>query len=163
MERSGEARSARGVRGAAAVFVATGAYAGYSPFAPGTVGTLWGVALAWAVSGLSPLAWGGVVALAVVAAVALAGEARRHLGGKDPSMIVCDEAAGFAVASFMVPFTATNAILVFILFRIFDILKPPPVRTIERALEGGPGIVLDDVAAGVLANVAAQLITRFVL
>jgi len=149
------------------VFFATGAYLGYSPFAPGTVGTLWGVALAYGVSSIGPpTAMAAAVAAAVLAAVFFAGGAEGYLaarGGKDPSSIVCDEVAGFMVAALFIPFTPSNMILAFILFRFFDILKPFPVRTLDRMVHGGWGIVLDDVAAGVYANVAARLIMEYVL
>lgn len=137
-------------------FFATGAWAGCSPVAPGTVGTLWGVAIAW-------LAWPGgayvqapVVAAVFLASVYLAGRAAGDLGDADPSSVVCDEITGVLVAFFLLPFTPFNAIMVFILFRIFDILKPWPVSTADRRIKGGFGIVADDVVAGVYANICAR-------
>jgi phosphatidylglycerophosphatase A len=83
-------------------------------------------------------------------------------GDKDPAPIVCDEVIGFAFAAYLLPFTPANIILIFILFRFFDILKPYPAGLIDSRLEGGAGIVLDDVVAGVYANAAAHIILRFV-
>lgn len=80
------------------------------------------------------------------------------MGGKDPSSVVCDEISGILVSIFLIPFSAFNAILVFILFRFFDILKPYPIRLMERKIKGGPGIVLDDIMAGVYANISAHLV-----
>ncbi|MEE9614271.1 MAG: phosphatidylglycerophosphatase A [Thermodesulfobacteriota bacterium] len=145
------------------MFLATGAYSGYSPFAPGTVGTLWGIPLAFALSLLPPLWGAAALALAIVGACLLASEAAGIAEKKDPSCIVLDEIVGFGAATFLLPFTAQNVILAFILFRFFDILKPYPAGLIDSRLPGGAGIVLDDVAAGIYANVTAQIAIRFVL
>ncbi|MBI5599301.1 MAG: phosphatidylglycerophosphatase A [Deltaproteobacteria bacterium] len=155
-----------GLRKTLILFFATGAFSGYSPVAPGTIGTVWGVLISFLISTLSPspgaagaAAW---VTGAALAAVYFANEAQKILGGNDPKGIVCDEAAGFMAAMFLIPFTALNAILVFILFRIFDILKPFPAGFIDRRCGGGIGIVLDDMAAGIYANIAARVITGFI-
>lgn len=144
------------------IFLATGAYAGYSPLVPGTVGSLWGLAIYYFTFTLRPLEGALFLIIGIALSISVAGEARPILGGKDPSPIVCDEIIGFCVAAFALPFSLFNAILVFILFRFFDILKPFPAGLIDRRLGGGAGIVLDDVAAGIYANVAAQVITRLV-
>jgi phosphatidylglycerophosphatase A len=144
------------------IFLATGAYVGYSPAVPGTVGTLWGVAIYFLISNLKLPGQALVLGVGIALSILLAREARRILGGWDPAPIVCDEIIGFCVASFHLPFTLFNVILVFILFRIFDILKPFPGGFIDRHLKGGTGIVLDDVTAGLYANVTAQVIIRFV-
>ena len=145
-----------------ALFFATGSYFGYAPFAPGTVGSLWGIPLAFLVAEAGPIAGAIIIVIVTLAAIPIATKASKILNKKDPGSIVCDEIAGFAVAAFLVPFTATNMILVFILFRIFDILKPPPIRLIEK-LPDGTGIVMDDIAAGLYTNICVQLIIRFVL
>ena len=139
-------------------FLATAAYTGYSPVMPGTVGTLWGVVIAYLISGAGvPLQ--ALIILAVTAgSIYVAGEGAALFGEKDPSRITCDEVSGLLFAFFLIPFTPFNAILVFLLFRFFDILKPYPVSIIDSRVEGGLGIVADDCAAGVYANISAQII-----
>lgn len=139
-------------------FLATGAYTGYSPIMPGTAGTVWGVAIAYFISGAAWEAQALLTALITLASMVLAGQMVRHTGTSDPAIVVIDEVAGFLVSIFLIPFTAFNVILVFILFRFFDILKPYPAGFIDRTVEGGPGVVLDDVAAGVYANISAHLL-----
>ena len=147
---------------ACVLFLATGAYSGYSRFAPGTVGSLWGLPLAAILWQLPAPVAAVVLVLGLLGAIAIASEGSKILGKKDPGAIVCDEIIGFGFAVYLVPPGAANLILAFILFRIFDILKPPPIRWIER-LPGGTGIVLDDIAAGIYANIATQLIVRYAL
>ena len=89
-------------------------------------------------------------------AIWIAGEAEKMLGKKDPGCIVIDEIAGMAVTLLAIPFTLQNAIAGFLLFRFFDVLKPPPIRTIDKKVHGGVGIVLDDVIAGVFANLVLR-------
>ena len=84
----------------------------------------------------------------------------RELGKKDPSEVVIDEVAGQAIALIAVPLDWKYAIASLILFRAFDIVKPPPVRQLER-LPDGTGIMLDDVAAGLLALILVQLAAWF--
>ncbi|MCK4846177.1 MAG: phosphatidylglycerophosphatase A, partial [Deltaproteobacteria bacterium] len=121
------------------LFLASGTYLGYSPFAPGTVGTLWGIPVAIAITLIIPSSLGlhatmalqgGIIAILTVIAIIIASGAAKVLNAKDPGLIVCDEVVGFCMAAFMVELTVINIILVFILFRIFDILKPSPVSLI---------------------------------
>src|ERR1700761_8714581 len=81
----------------------------------------------------------------------------RESGREDPGHVVIDEVAGQLIALIAIPADWPHAILSLLLFRLFDILKPPPVRQLER-LPAGTGIMLDDVAAGILALIVAQLI-----
>ncbi len=143
---------------AVTIFIATAAYAGYSPVMPGTVGTLWGIAIAY-LEASTPLYTQALVMVLVFAiSVFFAGEAAAILGGDDPQNVVCDEVCGFLVSISLIKFTILNVILVFLLFRFFDILKPYPVSLIDRKVKGGLGIVLDDVAAGIYANICAHII-----
>ncbi len=142
-------------------FLATGAYTGYSPVMPGTVGTLWGVLIAYLISGAGPRIQALFIIAVFAASIYLAGEASRVFGKKDPSEITCDEVSGVLLAFFLIPFTAFNAILVFLLFRFFDILKPYPVGLIDSRVGGGLGVVLDDIAAGIYANISAQIVLWF--
>jgi phosphatidylglycerophosphatase A len=131
---------------------------GLSPVAPGTVGTLATLPLVallwWAAPG-----WvHALVALGVSAtAVWAARDARRIWGRDDPSQVVIDEAAGMLVASAFLPPSALALVTSFALFRAADILKPWPVSRLER-LPGAWGILLDDLAAGVIANLATRLV-----
>ena len=85
-------------------------------------------------------------------AVWVAHHAERIMGTKDPGAIVIDEVVGMLVACLGLSLTPASAVILFILFRLFDILKPFPVGWLDRRLSGGVGIVADDVAAGILAN-----------
>lgn len=142
-------------------FLATGTYTGLSPAAPGTVGTLWGVVIAWFTAPAPPLVQALVITVVFAASVYLSGEESRNHGRHDPGHIVCDEVAGVLVAFFLIPFSWLNAIIVFILFRLFDILKPWPVGALDKRIKGGLGITVDDIAAGVYANICAQVTLWF--
>ena len=138
------------------LFIAQGAYSGRSPLAPGTAGTVVGVLLFLALRNAAP-AW---YVLATVAVIAIgtwaAGEADRILGSKDDGSIVIDEIAGFLIAMFLVPVTWWSVAAVFMLFRFFDILKPWPADRLQ-SVPGGPGVMLDDIVAGIYANLLFRL------
>jgi phosphatidylglycerophosphatase A len=97
-----------------------------------------------------------VIALGIPASAAVA----RNSGMKDPQNVVIDEVAGQWITLLFVPVAWQTVLAGFILFRGFDILKPPPVRQLERLPEG-TGIVVDDVAAGVYALLMMQLLLHF--
>ena len=99
-----------------------------------------------------------LVAALIFFAVWISGQAEKLLGAKDPGCIVIDEIAGMAVTFLGVSFSVPAAIIGFILFRFFDILKPFPVGYMEKRFSGGLGVVMDDVAAGAMSNVALQVI-----
>jgi len=92
-------------------------------------------------------------------AIAIASAAEKILKQKDPGQIVIDEIAGLAVTFAGLPFNLKTVLAGFIIFRAFDILKPFPIRVLEKRVGGGAGVVLDDVLAGVYAN----LVMRFVI
>jgi phosphatidylglycerophosphatase A len=140
--------------------IATMFGAGYSPIAPGTVGTLVTVPLAYALGRMgAPVLW---VATLIVIGVAVwaASRAERIFGEHDASKIVIDEAAGYLVAVAVAPGSAAHLVPAFVLFRVFDILKPPPIGAIDRGVRGGLGVVLDDVAAGAYAAGVLYLLDR---
>jgi phosphatidylglycerophosphatase A len=141
--------------------LASGFGAGFSPVAPGTAGTLVAVPLAWALS-LAPL-WPrlALVAAALPPAAWICGAAARQDGGKDPGWVVLDEILGFLVATAFVPAGPAVYLAAFLLFRLFDIIKPPPAGGIDRRLAGGWGILLDDVAAGLYTALCLALLGRF--
>ena len=143
-------------------FLATGAYSGLLPKMPGTFGTVVGIPVAYILSGLTPEAGAGALILGFIVSSYVAGEAEKILGGKDPSSVVIDEILGVAVAAYLIPMTAINIILIFLLFRFFDILKPFPIGFLDRKIHGGKGIVLDDVVAGIFANISVRIIIHII-
>jgi phosphatidylglycerophosphatase A len=140
-----------------AVWLATGLGAGFCPIAPGTVGALWGLPLAWGLSFLSIPAQCAVLAVLFLAGVPLCTAAARQLGVKDPGSIVWDEIVSLGVVFLFVPITPATLIAGFLLHRLFDVSKPPPIRQLER-LEGGLGIMADDLLAGIYANLVLHVL-----
>ena len=104
----------------------------------------------------------GLVVIAVAAGIPAATRVARASKLKDPQFVVIDEVAGQWIALLLAPLSWKTLLAGFILFRVFDILKPPPVRQLERLREG-LGIVVDDVAAGVYAMLGMQLLLHFKL
>jgi phosphatidylglycerophosphatase A len=145
--------ASRAIRGFV-YFTATGCLVGRIPLAPGTWGTAVGVALFWLVRDLPQASYAAFTVAFIVFAIWAAGRAQEIFEEVDPPEVVIDEIAGFLVTmAFHRPSFAV-AVTGFILFRIFDIVKPPPVRWLERRFSDGRGIVLDDVMAGVYASAA---------
>jgi phosphatidylglycerophosphatase A len=148
-----------------ATVVATFFGAGRLRPGPGTWGSLATALLWWLLaSHLPPPARIPVILLLIVVVVAIGIPAAtleaRSCGKKDPSHVVIDEVAGQLVAFIACPITWQALLGGFILFRIFDIVKPPPVRSLERLPEG-TGIVVDDLGAGVYALIVLQLLLHF--
>jgi phosphatidylglycerophosphatase A len=132
-------------------FLAFGFGSGLSPIAPGTAGTLAAVPLYLALSQLSLPLFSCVLLLAAGAGVWICGTASRQLGTHDHPGIVWDEFVGFWLAMWALPPAWPWVIAGFLLFRLFDILKPWPVGFLDRRVGGGLGIMLDDLAAGLMA------------
>ena len=128
---------------------------GFAPVAPGTFGTLGAIPLYLVLSRASAGAY--VLATALVIGVgALAAErAGRYWGVADASPIVIDEVAGYLVTLALVPFSWQAVAAAFVLFRIFDVLKPWPASAFDR-VKNGFGVVMDDVAAGIWGWAAIQ-------
>jgi len=131
--------------------------AGMIPVVPGTFGTLAGLPLAIAVAHLGLLAGAYVLFFFVLLAVWASGKSASALKNHDPAEVVIDETAGLLLTLFLLPATGFNLCLGFILFRLFDILKPYPIRRLEE-VGGGAGIVLDDLLAGVYGNLCLRLL-----
>lgn len=136
--------------------ISTVFFIGYIPFASGTFGSLAAMLFVWI---LKPdIAWQVIILIsAFIAGVKSAHITEQELGGKDNKCIVIDEFVGYLVSIFLLPLSPGYIISAFFLFRFFDILKPPPIRNIEKWLCGGMGIMLDDVAAGIFANILLQV------
>ena len=148
-------------RGAAfASWLATGFGSGFSPVAPGTAGTLVAVPFGYLMTaGLvaHPIDQFAVLALVALVAIWSAGVTARRFGLKDPGQIVVDEIAGYLVAVALLPPGWLTLAASFVLFRLFDIAKPPPCRWAE-GLPGGVGIVADDLLAGLYANLVLRIL-----
>ncbi|MCP4135373.1 MAG: phosphatidylglycerophosphatase A [bacterium] len=142
-------------------FLFTAFYSGYFPVAPGTAGTVVGMAIyvfeylvfgsiSWAVNA-------GVVLVMLYPAIKLGDSAEKFYGKKDPQEVVLDEVMGYWISVMFFPFNWTIAILAFILFRIFDILKPYPADKLQN-LKGGLGIMIDDYIAGIYSALVLLVI-----
>jgi phosphatidylglycerophosphatase A len=141
------------------LFVATGFGVGYSPVAPGTLGTLLAIPIYYFLSNIvSPIYEVTLIGFFFLS-VWISENAETFFGKKDDQKIVIDEMMGFLITMLWVPKTILFITIGFFLFRFFDILKPFPIRHLEKRFKGGFGIVLDDVAAGVYANIVLHLIS----
>jgi|Deesub1362A_J573_1020465.scaffolds.fasta_scaffold00173_1 phosphatidylglycerophosphatase A len=137
------------------LLIATVGYAGYLPYAPGTFGSLLGLLL---ISLLKPhdLQLLLIFPFLFIIGAASADSAERFMG-KDSPHIVIDEFCGYLITMVFLPKDLAYLIAGFLLFRLFDILKPPPIKRIEGALKGGIAIMADDLLAGLYANLCLQL------
>lgn len=126
--------------------------------APGTWGTLGAVPLVVALSWAGPWAYMAITMALVVLAMVVSERYQQEHKREDPSEVVIDEVAGFCVTMVMLPITWQALAAGFLLFRFFDVLKPPPIRWFDQSLKGGVGVVADDIVAGVLSNVLLQLV-----
>lgn len=140
------------------MFIATGGYVGNVPFAPGTFGSVLGLIVCFFLSLASVSVTALVIIALILVAVWASERAEKLIGKKDPGSVVIDEVAGMAITMIGIPFGVLTAISGFFLFRLLDIVKPPPVRIFQDELPGGAGIVMDDVAAGILANILLRLV-----
>ena len=148
--------------GTPAGFLAFGFGAGLSRFAPGTVGTAVAAPFAWGLKLLPQPAFWVVLLAAFLVGVWLCGRSSEQLGRHDPGGIVWDEMVGYWLTVAFLPLHWAWFLAAFVLFRIFDILKPWPIRWIERRLGGGLGIMADDILAAVYAMALLFLVQRFV-
>lgn len=141
-----------------AVFVATAAYSGYFPFAPGTVGSAAGLVVYLLVWWLpSPVFEAGLIAVLFAAGVWAGTTAEQYFGGIDPGPVVIDEVVGMLMTLAFIPVGWSAALAGFVLFRVFDVIKPYPADRLER-LHGGLGVMADDAMAAVYANLSLRLV-----
>lgn len=138
--------------------LAFGFGAGCSPKAPGTMGTLLAVGFYLPLSQLSLISYALVTVVVALVGIGLCGRAARDLGVHDHPGIVWDEIAGFLLTMFAAPPGWTWIVVGFLLFRLFDIWKPWPIRWFDRRIEGGFGIMLDDLVAGGFAAICLQVV-----
>ena len=143
------------------LFVATGAYSGYSPIAPGTAGTLVGIGIYLIIYNPNPLIYTTILLLLFFVAVLISDKAEKILLENDSRHIVIDEIFGFMVTMAFVPSSLLYIVLGFFFFRIFDILKIFPANFFDKKVKNGYGIVLDDLFAGIYANILLQGVRVF--
>jgi phosphatidylglycerophosphatase A len=139
--------------------LAFGFGSGLSPVAPGTFGTLAAVPFVYALMFTNTTVYSACIVVAFALGVYVCGESARRLGTHDHSGIVWDEFVGFAVTMFAMPPRWQWLLAGFLLFRFFDVLKPWPIREADHRLQGGLGIMLDDVMAGLFAAVILHLLS----
>lgn len=133
------------------IFLATGFGLGYAPKAPGTVGTLAGVLLYLAFAPFSLTVYLIATLVVCVIGVPICGLTAKWWGMHDHPSIVWDEVAGYLITMIAWPFAWSTIVIGFIWFRVFDILKPWPINLLDKRVQGGLGIMLDDILAGVYA------------
>ncbi len=138
-------------------FLSVGFGSGLAPFAPGTFGTLAAIPVYLLMSGLTLEIYLLITIIAFLVGVFLCDKTARALGVHDHSGIVWDEIVGFLITMVAVPLDWRWIVIGFVLFRLFDILKPWPIKWADQRLTGGFGIMFDDVLAGIFALIVLHL------
>ena len=133
--------------------IATALGSGYFPKAPGTAGSLFAILLVFLFN-IPQMTLVLLIIVFTILGIWSAGYVEKEIGD-DPAIVVIDEVVGQWIALLFIPFTLIPVITAFILFRVFDIFKPFPIDQ-SQALKGGYGIIIDDIIAGVYANIIIQ-------
>jgi phosphatidylglycerophosphatase A len=136
--------------------IATLGFIGYLPAAPGTWGSAVGLLFVLLTAPSLPVLL-AIIALGIILGIIASNTAEKVIGEIDSGHIVIDEFVGFLISAVYIPHTYSYLFSAFLLFRFFDILKPFPVRQAEERIGGGAGIMMDDVLAGIYANVVLQV------
>lgn len=144
-------------------FLAFGFGSGLAPKAPGTFGSLAAIPLLLLMSHMPFWAYGAITLVSMIAGIWICQKAADDLQTHDHPAIVWDEIAGMFITFIAVPLTPLNLLIGFVLFRIFDIAKPWPIRWADKKVHGGLGIMLDDILAGVIAALILHLGLHFLL
>ena len=139
-------------------FLALGFGSGLAPKAPGTFGTLAAIPLFLLLAMLTPMYYLVAVIVMSIAGIYICGKAANDVGVHDHPAIVWDEFVGYFITMFMVPVSWQSVLVGFLLFRLFDILKPWPISYIDKKMSGGAGIMFDDILAGLFSLFIMQLI-----
>ncbi len=143
-------------------FLALGFGSGLAAKAPGTFGTLAAVPLYLLLAQL-PFSWYLAVTLVcVLAGIYICDKAAKDMGVHDHGAIVWDEVAGLLITMIAAPAGVLWLVVGFVLFRLFDIIKPWPIRWLDAKVEGGFGIMIDDVLAGIFALIGVQALAAFI-
>lgn len=143
-------------------FIAFGFGTGTMPFAPGTFGTLIAIPFYLLMQPLSTITYLVLTIMIIAASVWICGKATRDIGVEDHQGMCLDEIVGFIVTMFHAPAGWPWILLGFLLFRLFDIWKPWPIRLADERLAGGFGIILDDVLAGIYSCAIIQIVALVV-
>ena len=136
--------------------LAFGFGSGLSSIAPGTVGTVVAIPIYLAIVSINELILPAVVLIALVVGIKICGDAAASLQTHDHPGIVWDEIVGYWITMLFIPVTFLSIAIGFLLFRFFDIVKPWPIKWADQKVSGGLGIMLDDVIAGIMANIVLQ-------
>lgn len=142
-------------------FLAFGFGSGAAPKAPGTFGTLAAIPVYLLLAQLPLIPYLAVIVISFLLGVYLCGQASKDMGVHDHGGIVWDEFVGFWITMIALPLHWAWIIAGFVLFRLFDILKPFPIGWLDKRVHGGLGIMIDDVIAGIFALVVLQLARYF--
>lgn len=137
-------------------YTATLGFIGYMPFAPGTWGSLTGL-ISFILIGPSLQTQLLIIIIGALTGIYASSVAEKAFDEKDSRKIVIDELIGFYVSVFYLPQRPGYLVMAFLLFRFFDIIKPLPIKKLEKALHGGPGVMADDIMAGIYANIILQI------
>ena len=135
--------------------IATVCGVGYAPIAPGTFGSAAGLVVWWLLPA-SHVVQGAAIVAIFVAGSWSASVAERHFGRSDPGQVVIDEVMGMLITLFLNPVGWAGVLAGFLLFRLFDVIKPYPANRLER-IHGGVGVMADDAMAAIYANLALRL------
>lgn len=144
-----------------ALLLATAGGAGYAPVAPGTFGSAVGIVVYLLTRDLGTAAQWTILAAVSVVGVWASSAAARHFGREDPGAVVIDEVAGQLMTYLLLDLSWVGIVLGFLLFRVFDIIKPWPARQLED-LHGGLGIMADDLMAGVYGWITLAILVTVV-
>ena len=140
------------------LFLAFGFGSGLAKKMPGTLGTVAAIPLYWMLQLSNDWIYLAATVISTIAGIAICDRAAKKLQVHDYGGIVWDEVAGFLITMCWVPFSWQNLLVGFALFRLFDIVKPWPIRWLDKHVEGGFGIMLDDVVAGIFAALVLNIV-----
>lgn len=136
--------------------IATIFFIGYFPFAPGTMASAFAMAFLWFLKPSNAVIL-FILIVSFISGIFVSQKIQEQSQKKDPSCVVIDEFSGYLTAVVFFPLSWQNLLIGFVIFRFFDILKPPPIRQIERKLHGGLGIMIDDIIAGLMTNLLIRI------
>jgi phosphatidylglycerophosphatase A len=139
------------------LFLAFGFGSGLAKKAPGTLGTLAAIPVYWLFMQAGVVVYSALTLAVIIAGVWICDQAAKKLGEHDFGGIVWDEIAGYLITMALVPMSWQTMLAGFVLFRWLDIVKPWPIKWADRRVQGGLGIMLDDVLAGVIAGLLLLL------
>jgi phosphatidylglycerophosphatase A len=139
-------------------FIALGFGSGLVPKAPGTFGTIAGLPFVLLLSSISHFYLALIILFMSICGIYICGKAAKDAGVHDHGAIVWDEIVGLLITMFAMPITWQSLLMGFLLFRLFDILKPWPISFLDKNCTGGFGIMIDDIVAGFVAWLCMWLI-----